>query len=168
MQSLDVISVNLWDIVISLLNLIILFLVVKKFLFKPVNNMIAKRKAEVDKVYSDAYEAKKEAEEDRQAWDEKMKTAKDEAKNLIDHAQSSARRREERIINEAKDKAESIIRQAETQAELERKKAKDEIKKEIVEVSTALANKMLEREINVSDHRSLINSVIDEIGNDDE
>ncbi len=168
MQSLDVISVNLWDIVISLLNLIILFIIVKKFLFKPVNNMIAKRQAEVDKVYSDAHEAKKEADADREAWDEKMKTANDEAQGLIDRAQDTARRREERIVAEAKDKAESIIRQAETQAELERKKAKDDIKKEIVEVSTTLAGKMLEREINVSDHRSLISSVIDEIGNDDE
>ncbi|MBR2916687.1 MAG: F0F1 ATP synthase subunit B, partial [Clostridia bacterium] len=146
MQSLDVISINLWDIVISLLNLIILFILVKKFLFKPVNNMIAKRQAEVDKVYSDAYEAKKEADADKEAWDEKMKTAKDEAQSLIDNAQSSAKHREERIVSEAREKAESIIRQAETQAELERKKAKDDIKKEIVEVSTALANKMLERE----------------------
>ncbi len=168
MQSLDVISVNLWDTVVSLLNLIIIFLLVKKFLFKPVNNMIAKRQAEIDKEYADADEAKAMANADKEAWDKKMKTAKDEVQSLIDNAQSSAKHREERIVSEAKEKAESIIRQAETQAKLERKKAEDEIKQEIVEVSTALANKILEREINVDDHRELIDSFIQKIGDENE
>ena len=43
MQTLDIISVNIWQIIISLSNLVILFLLVKKFLFKPVKSMIAKR-----------------------------------------------------------------------------------------------------------------------------
>ena len=55
-------------------------------------------------------------------------------------------------------------RQAETQAELEMRKAEEGIKKEIVEVSTALANKLLEREINADDHRDLIDSFIEKIG----
>ena len=48
LQPLDVISVNLWHILISLLNLVILFLVVKKFLFKPVKELFARRQAELD------------------------------------------------------------------------------------------------------------------------
>ena len=47
MQSLDVISINIWHILISLCNLILLFLVVKKFLFKPVKNLLASRQAEL-------------------------------------------------------------------------------------------------------------------------
>ena len=53
---------------------------------------------------------------------------------------------------------------AETEADLERKKAADGIKREIVEVSGALTEKMLEREINTDDHRALIDSFIEEIG----
>ena len=53
MQSLEVISVNVWQILISFLNLTILFLIVKKFLFKPVNNMLAKRQSELDEKYND-------------------------------------------------------------------------------------------------------------------
>ena len=54
MQSLEVISVNFWQILISLLNLLILFLLFKKFLFKPVNNMLAKRQSEIDAKYEEA------------------------------------------------------------------------------------------------------------------
>ena len=47
-QSLDVISFNLWQVIISLANLLILFLILKKFLYKPVKNIMAKRQSELD------------------------------------------------------------------------------------------------------------------------
>lgn len=166
MQSLEVISVNLWQILISLLNLLILFLVFKKFLFKPVNNMLAKRQSEIDAKYEEADEAKRIALKDRALWDEKIGTVKIETDEMIKKAQISAKRQGDAIVSKAKETADSIVRQAENQAELEIKKAEDEIKKEIVEVSAALANKLLEREINADDHKNLIDSFIEKIGDD--
>ena len=61
MQSLDIISVNLWQILISLANLTILFLLLKKFLYKPVTKMLEQRQAEIDSSYNDAENAKKDA-----------------------------------------------------------------------------------------------------------
>ncbi|MBQ3115167.1 MAG: F0F1 ATP synthase subunit B [Clostridia bacterium] len=168
MQSLEVISVNLWNILISLINLIILFLLVKKFLFKPVNNMLAKRQNELDKKYHDADEAKRVAENDRQLWDEKIKTVKSETDEMIKQAQEVAKKQGETIVSKAKEQADGIIRQAENQIDLERKKAQAEIKQEIVVVSTALANKLLKREINADDHRQFIDSFIEKIGDDNE
>ena len=166
MQSLEVISVNLWQILISLLNLLILFLMFKKFLFKPVNNMLAKRQSEIDAKYEAADEAKRIAQEDRALWDEKIGTVKIETDEMIKKAQNSAKRQGDAIVSKAKEQADSIVRQAENQAQLEIKKAQDGIKKEIVEVSAALANKLLKREINADDHRSLIDSFIEKIGDD--
>ncbi len=167
MQSLEIISVNLWQILISLLNLLILFLLFKKFLFGPVNKMLAKRQGEIDARYNAADEAKRLAEEDKLLWDEKISAVKDESDEIIKKAQDSAKRQGDNIVTKAKEQADSIIRQAETQAQLEMKKAEEGIKKEIVEVSTALANKLLEREINVNDHRDLIDSFIEKIGDEE-
>ena len=164
MQSLEVISVNLWDILISLLNLLILFLLFKKFLFKPVNNMLAKRQGEIDAKYDAAERAKKAAEDDKLLWDEKLSSVKEESDALIKKAQDSAKRQGDTILSKAKEQADTIVRQAETEAELQMKKAEDSIKQEIVEVSTALANKLIEREINEDDHRTLIDSFIEKIG----
>jgi len=166
MQSLEVISVNIWQILISLLNLLILFLMFKKFLFKPVNNMLAKRQSEIDAKYEEANEAKRIAQQDRALWDEKIGTVKIETDEMIKKAQNSAKRQGDAIVSKAKETADSIVRQAENQAQLEIKKAEDEIKKEIVEVSAALANKLLEREINADDHKNLIDSFIEKIGDD--
>ena len=166
MQSLGVISVNIWQILISLLNLLILFLLFKKYLFKPVNKMLEKRQSEIDAKYNEADEAKKIAIQDKALWDEKMALLKQESDEIIKKAHSSAQRQSESIITKAKDTADSIVRQAENQAQLEVKKAEDGIKKEIVEVSNALANKILEREINSDDHKNLIDSFIEKIGDD--
>ena len=167
MQSLEVISVNIWQILISLLNLLILLLMFKKFLFKPVNNMLAKRQSEIDAKYEAADEARKSAEEDKLLWDKKISTVKAETDEMIKKAQDSAKRQGETIVSKAKEQADGIIRQAENQADLEMKKAEEGIKKEIVEVSTALANKLLEREINADDHRVLIDSFIEKIGDEE-
>ena len=164
MQTLEVISVNLWQILISLLNLLILFLLFKKFLFKPVNNMLAKRQNEIDARYEEADEAKRMAEEDKSLWNEKIGTVKAETDEMIKKAQESAKRQGEAIVTKAKEQTDGIIRQAEIQAQLEIQKAEEGIKMEIVEVSTALANKLLEREINAEDHRDLIDSFIEKIG----
>lgn len=166
MQSLGVISVNLWDILASLLNLLILYMVFKKFLFGPVNRMLQKRQNEIDERYNQAEQAKQIAENDRLLWDEKIGSVKQETDKMIKDAQESAKRQGQNILDKAKEQADFIVRQAESQAQLELEKAQDGIKKEIVEVSSALANKLLEREINTDDHRELIDSFIDKIGDE--
>ena len=166
MQSLEVISINLWQILISLANLVILFLIVKKFLFKPVKKVLAQRQDVMDAQYSAAQEAQAQALADKDAWEHKMQSAKAEADAIMKDAASKAQIRGDRIVSDAREKADGIIRQAQTAAELERKKAEDGMKKEIVDVSAALAEKMLGREINAQDHREMIDSFIEGLGED--
>lgn len=168
MQSLDIISVNLWQIVISLINLLLIFLILKKFLYKPVKKVLSQRQAALDEQYSAAAEAERQANADKAAWEDKMLSANAEADAILENATANAGRRSDRIIADAKEKADSIVRQAENEAALERKKAEAGIKQEIVTVSTALTEKMLDREINAEDHRNLIDSFIDQIGEDDD
>ena len=139
-------------------------MILKHFLFKPVKNILAKRQKELDDRYAVAEKAVTDAENDRQMWQKKMETANEEADNILKTAVVNADRRSEKILSDAKEKADNIIRTAQNEAELERRKAEDGIKREIVEVSEALAEKMLEREINIKDHKKLIDSVISEIG----
>ena len=168
MQSLDVISVNLWQILISLANLTLLFLIIKKFLFKPVNKMLEKRRAALNEQYAAADEAKKSAEQNEQYWKEKIGTAEAEADAIMQNATEKAKYRSQKMLEEAKDRANGIVRQANAEAELERKKATDGIKREIVDVSAALTEKLISREINMEDHRSIIDSVIETIGDDND
>ena len=168
MQSLDVISINLWQMLASLANLVIIFVLVKKFLYKPVKKMLETRQQTIDADYNSAKEAKEQAAADRKTYENKLSEAKAEADRVIKSAVDIANEREKEIIDSAKTKADGIIRQAQDNAVLERKKAEDSIKREIVEVSSVLTEKILEREVSADDHKSFIDSFIESIGDEND
>ncbi len=163
MNNLDIISVNIWQILISLCNLVILFLIFKKFLFAPVKKILAKRQAEVASVYDEAQKEHDDAMELKSSWDEKMRTADEEADRIVKEAVEKAENRNEVLLYESREKAESILRKAKAEAERTKADAEEEIRKEIVDVSSALSERVLGREINMEDHRNLIDSFIDNL-----
>ncbi|MBP5654943.1 MAG: F0F1 ATP synthase subunit B [Clostridiales bacterium] len=164
MQDLDIISVNIWHIVISLANLVILFLILKKLLFEPVNKIREQRQNEIDTQYRKAERTKREADEIKAGWESKMATADDEADKIINEAVERADRRNEVMLYESREKADQIIRKAKADVERDRREARETIKKEIVDVSQALSEQIIGREINMDDHRDLIDKAIDNIG----
>ncbi len=166
MQSLDVISVNLWQILVSLANLLILFLLIKKFLYKPVKKMLETRQASIDNDYAEANDAKLSAEENKKLYEEKLSAAKSEADSVISSAVNTAKQRENEIIAEAHEKAENILKKAESDAELERKKAEKEIKGQIVDISTLVAGKIIEKELDSEKNSELVDSFINGIGDE--
>ena len=168
MQPSEIISVNIWQVLVSLLNLVILFLILKKFLYKPVKNVLKSRQETIDKKYDEASDYLSEAEKTKNELEEKLSKAEETADEIINEATEVAQRRKEKIVKEAHDEADIIIRQAKNEAELEKKKAESEIKEQIIDVSLALSEKLIEREIKEKDHRELIDSFITQIGEADE
>ena len=164
MQSLDIISVNIWQILISLCNLTILFLIIKKFFFKPVRKMLSKREADVKAQYDNAEQAEKEAMQNKDAWEEKMQTAKQEADDIEKAAKVRAEKQSEKILADAKETAEGIVNRAKADAEAEKKKAEKDIKYQIVDVSAFLTEKMLKKKLSEEEHSALIGDFMQEIG----
>jgi F-type H+-transporting ATPase subunit b len=168
MQPSDIISVNLWQILISLCNLLILFLILKKFLYQPVKRTMAQRQAGIDRQYNEAERARRAALADKEQWEEKLKTAQSDADTMLRTAAEQANYRRDVILADARQQADGIVRQAETEARLEKEKAAAEIKREIVDVSAALTEKLLSREIRDEDHRVLFQSFLESLGDDND
>ena len=164
MQPSEIITVNIWQIVVSLLNLLILFLIIKKFLYKPVKNMLKSRQENVDRQYSEASEHLARAERKEEELNEQLSSAEQRAEEMLEDATVLAQKRGERIVDEARQEAQDIIRQARNSAEMEKKRVQGEIKEQIVDVSIALSEKLIEREIKEEDHHTLIESFISQIG----
>ncbi len=164
MPTLEVISINIWQIIISLANLLILTLILKKLLYAPVRKALADRRAAIDADYAAADRAKNEALESKRGYESKLSTAKAEADKLRENALSEAELRSERLIGEAKAKADEIVNRAKEEAELERIRAEQDVKREIADVSAALTEKLLGRELNEEAHRELIDDFIDKLG----
>jgi F-type H+-transporting ATPase subunit b len=164
MQNLDIISINIWQIVISLANLVILFLILKKFLFEPVKKIKAQRENEIETQYKKAEKARKEADDLKAGWEDKITTADQKADEIISEAVERANERNEIMLYESREKADQIIRKAKADIERDRREARETIKKEIVDVSQVISEQIIGREINMDDHRDLIDDAIDKLG----
>ena len=166
MQSLEVISINIWSILISLANLCILYMLFKKFLYQPVKATLNARQEAIDAQYRAADEAEKAASADKAQYAAQLAGARAEADEMIRSAQVAAARRGDGIVADARDRADAIVRQAQTEAEMEKKKAQATIRREITDVSTALTEKLLQRELTENDHRGLIDSFLKDMGDE--
>ena len=167
MQPSEIITVNIWQIVVSLLNLVILFLIVKKFLYKPIKKTLKDREEKLEEKYTEADERLENAKNTEAELNEKLSEADKVAEQIVSDATVVAERRKAEITREAQAEADNIVRLAHAEAELERKKAQGDIKTQIVDVSLALSEKLIEREIKEEDHHNLIDSFISQIGDEE-
>ena len=167
-QTLDIISVNIWQILISLCNLLILFLVIKKFLFAPVNRVFEARRADIDKTYAEAEDAKTAAECARTSYEEKLSAVREEGGAILRDAKLRAERLSEEIVTEARAEADVIRARAEADIAQEKKKARSELQDEISTLSVELAGKILKKEIDGDAQRELIADFLTDLGEHDE
>ena len=166
MGNLQIVSFNLWQVLISLANLTILYLGLKKILYKPVKAVLESRKEAIAKDYADAEAARTSANAARDEYAAKLATAHATADEIIHDATVVANRRGEKIVAEAHQKADEIVRQGELEATMEKKKAMESIRRDITDVSAAMTEKLLKREMNEDDHRNMIDEFLKGVGED--
>ncbi len=150
----------------TLINTLILFLVLKHFLFKPVNKILDERKQNVEETYRQADEKLTEAARLESEYTEKLANAKAESAEIVKNATKRAQTRSDEIIAEAKNEASSIIVKANADIEKEKKRAVNQIKDEISDIALAVAEKVVEKEIDPKAHEKLIENFISELGED--
>jgi F-type H+-transporting ATPase subunit b len=153
-----------WEIIVTICNTLITFLIIKKFLFKPVRKMMAAREQEVQTMYEAADKAQTEAEQLRSEYTERLSKAKEEAAEIVGSATRRATARSEEILKESTQQAAAMLKKAESTIEQERKKAMNEIKDEVANLSVLIASKVVERDVKEEDHERFIEEFIDKVG----
>lgn len=158
------IGVNFWTALFTLINFIITFLVLKKFLFKPVKKMIDDRQQEIDSMYADAASAKEQAQSLQDSYSAQMADASNQAAEIIREAGKTAQVRSDEIIGAAKADADAIRSKAQRDIALEKKKAMNDMKDDISGIAVSIAEKVARKEISEQDQQDLIASFIDNLG----
>ena len=158
------VGVNFFTMIFAWINLVILYVFLKKLLFKPVKDMIDSRQKEIDDMYSDAEGAKQSANEMKAEYEEKISSADAESEEILRRAVKRAELREEEILKEANLKAARVMERAEEQIELEKKRAVNDVKDEVSSIALGIAEAVIERDIDKNDHNSLIDEFIDKLG----
>ena len=160
----DFLTIDPATIILVLANTLILFLVLKHFLFDKVNKVIDDRKNEVVETFKRADEAEANAKQMELEYTEKLNKAKEESAEIVKAATKKAQVRSDEIIADAKAEAKSIVDNAGAEIEREKKIAINQIKDEIADIAFSAAEAVIEKEINTKDNEKLIESFIDSVG----
>ena len=158
------VGVNPWTALFTFCNMMVTFLVLRHFLFRPVKKMIDDRRQEIDTMYADAASARQQAAELEQQYQARLEDVKQESDALLRQAADRARAREAEIVAEAKQQARTLRESAEAQIAQEKKKAVNELKGEIGGIAMEIASQVVEREVREQDHQALIDEFIAHVG----
>ena len=163
-MNLKFVTIDTWTMIFTWVNLLILFLLLKKFLFKPVMKMIADRQQEIDGMYADADKAKTEAAAMEADYRQRLENAAQTSERMMKEAVVRAQAREDEIVTQAKVEAAAIMDKAVADIAQEKKKAVNDAKDEISEMAMAIAGKVVGRALNSEDQAALVDHFIDELG----
>ena len=158
------ITLDGWTFLAQICNLMIQLVIFKKFLLKPIKQVIADRKAKADGEIADAQKLRTEAEAMKAEYEQNLQNARTEANQIVATAQKTATARSEEIVGEARAQAAALKQKAEADIAQERKKAVNEVKDEIGGIAMEIASKVVEREISEKDHKDLIDEFIKNVG----
>ena len=164
MQTLDIISVNIWQILISLANLLIMLVILKKFLFKPVQKVVSEREAQIKKIYEEADESRTAAADMKQEYEQRLAAAREEADGLVRNAVLTAQRKSDSMLAEASSQVSHMKQKAEEEIAQEKKQMLQDVRGEISDIAVSIASKVVEREIKESDHKALVDEFIRNVG----
>ena len=163
MQVQELVGIVPWTFIAQICNLFLQMYLIKRFLFKPVNEMLQKRREMADAQIQDAQKAKEEAIAMKTEYEQNMQQAKEKASSIVTEAQKTASLQSEEILKTAAQEARAM-KEAESDIAQEKRKAVNEVKNEIGGMAMEIAGKVIEREIKEEDHAKLIDEFISNVG----
>jgi len=163
MEQTSLLSVNPGLIFWTLVTFVILMLLLKKFVWGPIIAAVERREDSLKEMFDGAENAKNEAQQLLKRYEDQLAGARDEMNQLIEEGKAKAGKAGDEIIGKASSEAEQLVERAKAEINRERQKAIEELKAQVVKISLAAAERVIERNLAEQDHRNLIQQTISEI-----
>ncbi|SHJ40205.1 F0F1 ATP synthase subunit B [Hespellia stercorisuis] len=132
-----------WNLLFTIINLIVLYLLMKKFLIGPVTGIMEKRKALIEDGLANADKANKDAQKMKQQYEDSLQNARQESERIMTTAKAEAKNEYNRIVEEAGEKAGKLLSGAQATIEAERAQTVKELQTEIAGLAMTAAKKIV-------------------------
>ncbi len=153
-------------IIWTFINILLLFLLLKIFLFKPVNKMMDERTKKIQDDIDAAKKAREEAEAMKIEYAATLRSAKDEAQEIVAKAIDKAEDERKAIVTKAEDEAHEIFKNTTKTIEVERKRSVQEAQTQIADLAIAAASKILGENVDDEANRKIVDTFLEEEGAD--
>jgi len=147
----------------TIITFMVLFFVLAKFAWKPLIKMLQEREEMIRDSLDDAEKAKTELEHLNEESEAIMTKARAEAQTIIANGKAAAEKVKEDTISKAKEQAIKILEKTEKQIQIEKDKAIIDIKQEVVNISLSVAKKLINKNLNDADNKSLIEETLKKV-----
>lgn len=154
----------IFDAVIVACAVFFLFFLLSYLVFNPARDLMQKRRDMISQSIADADKEKEEALAFKKEYDARLKNVEAEADGILADARRRAKGREDAIINAAQEESARIMARTQTEVELEKSRAKDEIKQEIIAVAGEMAGRFISEKMDPAKQAELVDDVIREMG----
>ena len=154
----------LFDAIVLALSMLVLFTLLSYLLFNPVRDLLEKRKQRVADDQETAKRERQVATAFKEENDQKLKEVDKEAEAILTEARKRAKQNEAKIVAEAKEEAARIIARANAEIELEKKRALNDMKQEMITIASMMAEKVVAASIDTNVQESLIDETLKEMG----
>jgi len=153
-----------WNIIFNIVNVFVLYLLMKKFLFGPINEIMEKRTNSIEASFAEIDNKNKEALNLKHEYEEALENAEDKATNIIKEAKQRALEEHDKQIKIIKEEASKMIEDANKSIELERKLSMQNIQAEIAGIAMLAATKVIQKNMDDSTNKQIINDFLAEAG----
>ena len=156
-------SGNVGNAVWTLAIFLIVVIVLGKFAWGPVLGLLREREDFIHRSLSDAKHDRDEAEARLRDYAAKLQTAQTQAVAILEEARRDGEKLREELRQRAKTEADTLLKNAGQQIELQTTRAVQQIRQEAVDLSVAIASKVLQRNISKEDNEKLIADALKQI-----
>lgn len=146
----------------TILNIVILYIILRKILFKPVTKYMDNRTKKIQEALEAAEESKKMVRQMKVEYDEKLKAAKDEGQKVIEMYKQMAEKEYNSIIESAKKESDQMIENAKAELQVEKEQLVTSIKGEISDLVLATSEKVLKKNLDNDTNRKLISEFVED------
>jgi F-type H+-transporting ATPase subunit b len=164
MESPGLVSPNLVTFLFTLINIGILFVILRAILFKPVTKFMEDRTKKIRDTIDQAEKDKTQAKQMLRQYEDRLKNAEEEAEGIVRSAREAARQQAEGIVAGGKTAAAELLASARRQAEAEQKAALARFRSEAAALVVSASARLLQRELNQEDHRRYAALLLRELG----
>lgn len=147
----------------TILTFLVLVALLARFAWRPLMDALERRQATIVKSLEDAQRAQQELQRLHHESAQMMASARAEAEAIVSRSRSDAEALREELKQKARSEAATIVKNAERQIQLETTRAVQEIRKEAIDLSVAIASKILQRQVSKEDNEGLIEETLKQV-----
>lgn len=156
------------NLVFTIINLLVLYLLMKKFLFGPIIKVMDERKAMIDQQFAGAKAQEDQAKALKEQYEGALKSAKEESYQIMEQARKEAKAQADRTVEDTQAKVSAMLAKAQEDINTERENAMRQMKDDVASLAMEAAGKIIGRNSGTEQDLSLYDQFIEEAGDPDD